>query len=87
MRFEDNGIKEQCKLTCDISVGFQTRHSYVSTGMTVILSYKEYVVIVDELFGHVHWYLFRGFLVTSAVERPVRVAVWPRGPIRSGLGC
>ena len=45
--------------------------------MTVILSYKEHVVIVDELFGHVHWNLFRGFLMTSTVERPVRVAAWP----------
>ena len=24
---------------------------------------------MDELVGHVRWYLFRGFLVTSTVER------------------
>ena len=43
--------------------------------MTVILSYKEHIVIVDELFGHVSWYLFKGALVTSTMERGSLVSV------------
>ena len=69
-------------MTRDISVGFQTRHSYVSTRITVIfgllgvrcgsvehqLGHRRSEV-VDELVGQVHWYLFRGSLMTSTVER------------------